>query len=97
MEKSTSPVIADQVSSSSSLIGKTVEGNVVIDQGQWLDEARATIAAENPSSDQQKINFAERYVKSKLKDALAAKSNPDAYQQHQAVIDRVLDGEDPND
>ncbi len=95
MEAPAGPVRTDQLNSPSALIGKTVEGNIVIDQGQWLDEAQATIAAENPSSDQQKITFAERYVKSKLKDAIFAKSNSQTYSQHQTAIDRVLTSEEP--
>ena len=95
MEKTTGPVKTDQVSSSSALIGKIVEGNIIIDQGRWLAEVQDAIAVENPSSDQQKINFAERFVKSRLKDAILAKSNPETYRQHQVAIDRVLESEEP--
>lgn len=96
MESSEIPIQVDDINTSSSLIGKTVEGNVVIDQGAWLAEAKSAIASQNPSSDQDAIAFAERYVRDHLQDAIFAfQSAPETYQQHKAAIDRVLTSNKP--
>ncbi|MBI2021958.1 hypothetical protein HYS93_03750 [Candidatus Daviesbacteria bacterium] len=96
MQSSELPTQVDDVNSSSSLLGRTVEGDVTIDQGTWLDEARAAIASVNPTSDSDRVAFAEDYVRAHLKDAIFAfKSDPRAYEQNQAAIDRVLTSKGP--
>lgn len=96
MESSELSVQVDNINTSSSLLGRTVEGNVVIDQGVWLEDARSAIVSETLPQDEDRIAFAERYVRDHLKDAMFAfKSAPETYEQHKAAIDRVLTSKDP--
>lgn len=67
-----------------------VEGLVVIDQGQWLDELRNQIKEANPQTDEEKIVLVEQIVTGSLKDAIHARKNPDEYMQHQQAIDAAL-------
>lgn len=79
-----------------SLIGQTVEGNVFIDDGVWLDEVRAIIGAKNPLSDSDKIGLAEKYVTERLKDATYTfTQEPEVYNSNKAAIDRVMLSEEP--